>query len=178
MSRLSLAAALAALTLTAALAGCSDSGSDDSGGSQSPAATESTSPSPTDTGDNSPAPTGSQGTARATFTPAGPYSGGETVTVDYTGFKPNEAVDVTICAGDGRPLAGPQSCAPLGGPSSKLVSADATGAGTTEIVIIAGPLGNTEPPALTCGPDFPGACALTVTDLSATNLVVEPIQYK
>ena len=166
---------LAAIALAALLGACSSDSDSDAASSPSPSATESASESPDEMME---APSGSQGSSQATFSPSGPYSGGETVTVSWSGFRPNEAVNVTICAGDGRPLAGPQSCAPLGGESSKLVNADADGAGTTDIVVITGPLGNTEPPALTCGPENPGACAFTVTDLSATNLVVEPIEYQ
>lgn len=170
--RLIAASALAAAALV--LTGCSSS-DDTADSSPSPSASETPSESASPT-PSAPAP--NTGTGKLTLDPAGPYAGGETVTVAYSGFKAGEAVDITICANDGRPLAGPQSCAPLGGPSNQLVNADPTGAGTAQIVIINGPLGNTEAPPLTCGAATPDTCAVTATDLSATNVATAVIKYQ
>jgi hypothetical protein len=156
----------AALVLT----GCS---SDDASNADS-ASTDSPSPSASE-------PTPSESAAAevsATVDPPGPYAGGETVTVSFSGFVPDEQVDITICANDGRPLSGPQDCALLGGTSNKLVTADATGSGAGEIVIINGPLGNTAPPALTCDANTPDACVIVATDLSGVKIAKIPLSYK
>ena len=168
--RLLAASAFAAAALV--LTGCSSS---DDTAESSPSATETPSESASPT-PSAPAP--NTGTGKLTLDPAGPYAGGETVTVAFSGFKAGEAVDITICANDGRPLAGPQSCAPLGGPSNQLINADPSGAGSAQIVIINGPLGNTEAPPLNCGAATPDTCAVTATDLSATNVATEVITYQ
>ena len=170
--RLLAVSALAAAALV--LTGCSNS-DDTAESSPSPSATETPSESASPT-PSVPAP--NTGTGKLTLSPPGPYAGGETVTVAFSGFNAGEAVDITICANDGRPLAGPQSCAPLGGPSNQLINADPSGAGSAQIVIISGPLGNTEAPPLNCGPTTPDTCAVTATDLSATNVATEVIKYQ
>ena len=110
------------------------------------------------------APSGAQAAGQTmTIVPAGPYKGGEKVTVTVKGFSPNAPVAIGLCK-KGRVAAGPGDCAASKTGASRLIQANAQGVGTGAITIVLGSIGNSKPPADSCGPKNPcvmGAANIT-----------------
>lgn len=94
-----------------------------------------------------------------TFTPKGPFKGGETVTVSFTGYRADAPVAIGVCPA-GRNVTGPGDCAPSKTGASRLVVADATGKGTGKIKIPLGPLQNIKVPKENCGPAKADSCTM------------------
>jgi len=110
------------------------------------------------------APSGAQAAGQSiTIVPAGPYKGGEKVTVTASGFSPNAPIAVGLCK-KGRVATGPGDCAASKTGASRLIQANAQGVGTGAITIVLGSIGNSKPPADSCGPKNPcvmGAANIT-----------------
>jgi len=110
------------------------------------------------------APTAAQAAGQTmTITPAGPYKGGEKVTVSVKGFSPNAPVALGLCK-KGRVASGPGDCAASKTGASRLIQANAQGEGTGAITMVVGSIGNSKPPADSCGPKNPcvmGAANIT-----------------
>ena len=94
-----------------------------------------------------------EGTQTISVTPAGPYKGGEKVTIVAKGFNPNEPVAIGQCP-VGRPIKGPGVCG----------AANAQGVATVQLKIVVGSLQNTVPPIASCGPK--NACYMSATSIS------------
>jgi hypothetical protein len=117
-------------------------------------------------------------TPALTLSTIGPFAGGESVTVSYTGFAAAENLEVAVC----RKVAtlGPTDCFPLGPgfsdtASAKVVVADGTGAGSASIEVVKGALGST--PAWTCGPGDGHGCDIVVSNFSGTSVAKFRIIY-
>jgi len=94
-----------------------------------------------------------------TFTPKGPFKGGEVVQVSFTGYAAGAPVAIGVCP-QGRNVTGPGDCAPSKTGASRLVTADASGKGTGKITIPLGPLKNIKVPAESCGPAKADGCTM------------------
>lgn len=108
----------------------------------------------------------------------GPYTGGEQVTVTYSGFHGSESqINVAVCAMDGRQLGGPDDCAPLSfePDSANTVVTPKNGAGTATITLPNTELGNVNGPALDCAD---GDCMLMVTTLRGHPYAFVPLVYE
>lgn len=115
-----------------------------------------------------------------TLSPKAPYVGTENVTVSFAGFNANEPVSVSVCAN--RALSGPGDCADFGpgftdGPSAKVATANANGAGSTTLKLVKGALGNDTAPAWTCGPLAGQGCLVVATSFDAQRIAFLPISY-
>jgi hypothetical protein len=109
------------------------------------------------------------------FTPPGPFANGQQVTVTATGFASGDPVAISECSA-GRAVTGPGDCAPAASGGSSLVSADANGVATATLTVIVGPVGNTTPPATTCGPA--NACTFYATNITdPSKSASTPIPY-
>lgn len=97
------------------------------------------------------APQAAQAAPSVTFTPKGPFKGGELITVTATGFTPGAPVAIGECR-VGRPVTGPGDCGVQKERGAKLTQADATGKATAVLKVIIGPLNNTKAPVEKCGP--------------------------
>ena len=104
-----------------------------------------------------------EGTQTISVTPAGPYKGGEKVTIVAKGFNPNEPVAIGQCP-VGRPIKGPGVCGATKLSGAKLTTANAQGVATVQLKIIVGSLENTVPPIASCGPK--NACYMSATSIS------------
>ena len=104
-----------------------------------------------------------EGTQTISVTPAGPYKGGEKVTIVAKGFNPNEPVAIGQCP-VGRPIKGPGVCGATKLSGAKLTTANAQGVATVQLKIIVGSLQNTVPPIASCGPK--NACYMSATSIS------------
>jgi len=100
-----------------------------------------------------------QAAPQMTFTPQGPFKGGETVTVTFSGYAAAAPVAIGVCPA-GRNVTGPGDCAPARTGASRLVTADASGKGTGKIKIPLGPLKNIKAPAESCGPARADSCTM------------------
>jgi len=121
------------------------------------------------------APTAANAAQSMTITPAGPYKGGESVTVKVTGFSPNAPIAMGLCK-QGRTATGPGDCAASKTGGSRLVTANAQGNGEGKITILAGPIGNSKPPLDSCGPKNP--CYLGAANITnAKEAVNKDIKY-
>jgi len=100
-----------------------------------------------------------QAAPQMTFTPQGPFKGGETVTVTFSGYAASAPVAIGVCPA-GRNVTGPGDCAPSKTGASRLVTADAGGKGTGKIKIPLGPLKNIKAPAESCGPAKADSCTM------------------
>jgi len=94
-----------------------------------------------------------------TFTPKGPFKGGEIVQVSFTGYAAGAPVAIGVCP-QGRNVTGPGDCAPSKTGASRLVTADASGKGTGKIKIPIGPLKNIKAPKEDCGPAKANGCTM------------------
>jgi len=94
-----------------------------------------------------------------TFTPKGPFKGGEVVQVSFTGYAAGAPVAIGVCP-QGRNVTGPGDCAPSKTGASRLVTADASGKGTGKIKIPIGPLKNIKAPKEDCGPAKANGCTM------------------
>ena len=103
------------------------------------------------------------GVQTITVTPAGPYKGGEKVTIVAKGFSPNVPVAIGQCP-VGRPINGPGVCGATKLSGAKLTTADAEGVATVQLKIIVGSLQNTVAPEAFCGPKNP--CYMSATCIS------------
>jgi hypothetical protein len=110
-------------------------------------------------------------------TPAGPYAGGETVTVKGTGFEANEQVVLSICLGDQK-LAGPQDCASLNGPSSAVGAANGNGVASLQIKVIKGDLGAQSKPGHVCGNGAGESCVFSLTNFGGDGPAAVRVKYK
>lgn len=104
-----------------------------------------------------------EGTQTISVTPAGPYKGGEKVTIVAKGFNPNEPVAIGQCP-VGRPIKGPGVCGATKLSGAKLTTANAQGVATVQLKIVVGSLQNTVPPIASCGPK--NACYMSATSIS------------
>jgi LPXTG-motif cell wall-anchored protein len=104
-----------------------------------------------------------EGTQTISVTPAGPYKGGEKVTIVAEGFLPNEPVAIGQCP-VGRPIKGPGVCGATKLSGAKLTTANAQGVATVQLKIVVGSLQNTVPPIASCGPK--NACYMSATSIS------------
>jgi LPXTG-motif cell wall-anchored protein len=104
-----------------------------------------------------------EGTQTISVTPAGPYKGGEKVTVVAKGFSPNAPVAIGQCP-VGRPIKGPGVCGATKLSGAKLTQANAQGVATVQLKIIVGSLENTVPPIESCGPKNP--CYMSATGIA------------
>jgi LPXTG-motif cell wall-anchored protein len=104
-----------------------------------------------------------EGTQTISVTPAGPYKGGEKVTIVAKGFNPNEPVAIGQCP-VGRPIKGPGVCGATKLSGAKLTTANAQGVATVQLKIIVGSIQNTVPPIASCGPK--NACYMSATSIS------------
>ena len=104
-----------------------------------------------------------EGSQTISVTPAGPYKGGEKVTIVAKGFEPNEPVAIGQCP-VGRPIKGPGVCGATKLSGAKLTQANAQGVATVQLKIIVGSLENTVPPTASCGPK--NACYMSATSIS------------
>jgi hypothetical protein len=100
-----------------------------------------------------------QAAPQLSFTPTGPFKGGETVTVTFSGYAAGAPVAIGVCP-QGRNVTGPGDCAPSKTGASRLVTADASGKGTGKIKIPIGPLKNIKAPAESCGPAKADGCTM------------------
>jgi len=105
-----------------------------------------------------------------TINPAGPYTGGEEVTVTVTGFSPNAPMAVRLCK-LGRVASMPGDCAAAQTGGQRLIQVDAQGVGTTAITIVVGPIENWTPPADSCGPANP--CVINAFNITNASETVE-----
>jgi len=80
--------------------------------------------------------------------PAGPYTGGQNVTVSVTGFSPNASVVIALCK-RGKTVSSPNSCTLTSG-SAYLVSSNSSGSASSPLTVLNGSLNN--PDGDTCGP--------------------------
>jgi|GEM_PF-2749917 len=103
------------------------------------------------------------GVQTISVTPAGPYKGGEKVTIVAKGFSPNVPVAIGQCP-VGRPIKGPGVCGATKLDGAKLTTANAQGVATVKLTIIVGSLQNTVPPDASCGPKNP--CYMSATCIS------------
>jgi hypothetical protein len=111
------------------------------------------------------------------ISPAGPYSGGESVTLKAGGFEPNEQLVLSICIG-GQRLAGPQDCAPLNGSSSAVGAANASGNASLEIKVLKGELGAQSKPGHVCGNGSSESCVFSLTNFSGKGPDAVRVTYK
>ncbi len=92
--------------------------------------------------------------------PAGPYTGGQNVTVSVTGFSPNASVVIALCK-RGKTVTSPNSCTLTSG-SAYLVSSNSSGSASSPLTVINGSLNN--PDGDTCGPS--NACVFIALNIS------------
>lgn len=109
--------------------------------------------------------------------PAGPYSGGESVTIKGGGFEPNEQVVLSICIG-GQRLAGPQDCAPLNGSSSAVGAANGGGVASLSVKVIKGDLGAQSKPGHVCGNAASESCVFSLTNFGGKGPDAVRVTYK
>jgi len=94
-----------------------------------------------------------------TFTPKGPFKGGEIVQVSFSGYAAGAPVAIGVCP-QGRNVTGPGDCGRTKSGNSRLVTADASGKGTGKIKIPIGPLNNLKAPKENCGPAKADGCTM------------------
>ncbi len=109
------------------------------------------------------APTAAQAAQSISVSPAGPYKGGEKVTVTASGFSPNAPVAVGQCA-VGRAVTGPGDCGASKIGASRLLQANAQGVATGQLTIIVGSIQNSKAPVEKCGPSNP--CFISATNIT------------
>ena len=95
--------------------------------------------------------------------PAGPYKGGDVVTLTARGFSPNSPIAVGQCP-VGRPVTGPGVCAASKNGGSRLLQANEEGVATGILTIIVGSIENSTPPVESCGPANP--CYFSATNIT------------
>lgn len=104
-----------------------------------------------------------QAATKIVITPAGPYKGGQQVTVKASGYTAGAPVAIGQCK-KGRAVTGPGDCSPSKTGGAKLTTIGADGSVTVSVKIIVGSIQNTKPPVDSCGPNNP--CVLAATNIS------------
>jgi hypothetical protein len=97
---------------------------------------------------------------RASVTPRSRLTGGQVVTVKWSGYTPGKVVNILQCNGANRDMSKSNECDYS---KAKLLLPDPTGEGSAPLEIIEGPVGSG-----TCDADHPG-CFVVVNNASSTD---------